>query len=336
MIPACFSQPNTPRCSRSSSIQVPQNLVTCVYQTQLCNTTTYLTLTWSRTLLSHTLTVHAPHIFSIAITLNPSTFSFFRTRSGSKSVYLSRPHKRSQKLKLYWDFSKTLFTAQNNSAEPDSCFYLAICLDGRVEFFLGDLALPMQLSNSTHQLGDQILVSRREHVFGSTCYVSRGEFMGSKREIEIELCDGEVLRVKVDGEVCLVVKRLAWKFRGNEKIFVDGVEVEFFWDVSSWVVNGEEDYDGIGNGYGVFVFHVGDGGTLWPEMVGPEKKLMKKRMVGPTVSPSMLTTSPLCSDVLQWAEESSDGGRSSCSSSTGSSGSSNGGFSLLLYAWRGN
>ncbi|KAL2325409.1 hypothetical protein Fmac_024467 [Flemingia macrophylla] len=300
MIPACFSQHNTPRCSISSGIHVPQNLVTCVYQTQLCNTITYLTLTWSRTLLSHTLTVHAPHSFSVTISLNPSTFSFFPTRPGSKSIHLSRTHKRFQTLKLYWDFSKAVFSSQNNSAEPDSCFYLAICFNGRVEFFLGDLALPMQLSNSTHRS-------------------------------EIELCDGEVLRVKVDGEVCLVVKRLAWKFRGNEKFVVDGVEVEFFWDVLSWVVNGEDD---SGNGHGVFVFHVGDGGAAWPEMVGPEKKFMKKRLVGPTMAPPMVTASPSCSDVLQWAEESSDGGRSSCSSSTGSSGSSNGGFSLLLFAWR--
>ncbi|WVY96706.1 hypothetical protein V8G54_028857 [Vigna mungo] len=139
--------------------------------------------------------------------------------------------------------------------------------------------------------------------------------MGSKREIEIELCSGEVLRVKMDGQVCLVVKRLAWKFRGNEKIFIDGVEVEFYWDVLSWVVDSEN-----GNGYGVFVFQVGDGGTVWPEMVGPEKKLMKKRLSN--------------SGVLQWTEESSDGGRSSFSSSTRSCGSSNGGFSLLLYAWR--
>ncbi|KOM25642.1 hypothetical protein LR48_Vigan148s000600 [Vigna angularis] len=56
-------------------------------------------------------------------------------------------------------------------------------------------------------------------------------------------------------------------------VFIDGVEVEFYWDVLSWVVDSEND-----NGYGVFVFQVGDGGVVWPEMVGPEKKLMKKRI----------------------------------------------------------
>ncbi|KAL5195999.1 hypothetical protein HKD37_20G057721 [Glycine soja] len=329
MIPACFSQPNTP--SSSSTTQVPQNLVTCIYQTQLCNSSTHLTLTWSRTLLSHSLTIYAPHTFSITIPLNPSTFSFFRTRPGSKSIYLSRPNKRSQKIKLHWDFSEAIFSTRN-SAEPESRFYLAVCCNGRVEFFLGDLVLVLPMQLSPHQPSDQALVSRREHVFGSTSYESRGEFVGSKREIEIELFSGEELRVKVDGQVCLVVKRLTWKFRGNEKIFIDGVEVEFFWDVLNWVVNSE---NGNGNnGYGVFVFQVGDGGAVWPEMVGPEKKLMKKRLVGPTMVPSVVTTLPSSSSVLQWTEESSDGGRSSCSSSTRSCGSSNGGFSLLLYAWR--
>jgi len=136
--------------------------------------------------------------------------------------------------------------------------------------------------------------------------------------IEIECGGGGgVMRVKVDGETRLVVKRLAWKFRGYEKIFIDGIEVEFYWDVLSWVVNGEEE-NNKKNGHGVFVFQVGDG-TVWPEMVGAEKKLIKKSVSG--------------SSVLQWAEESSECGRTSSSSSTKSCGSNATGFSLLLYAW---
>ncbi|KAK7269232.1 hypothetical protein RIF29_21950 [Crotalaria pallida] len=325
IIPACFSQPNSPSSSSRTSTQVPQNLVTCIYQTQLCNSLTYLTLSWFRTLSSHSLTIHATHTFSITITLKPSTFTFFKTGPGSKSIYLNRNRKISQKIKLFWDFAGAKFG--HNMAEPDSCFYLAIWCNGKVEFFLGDLVMQFT-KQKHHQNGDQILLSRREHVFGSMNYVSRGEFMGSKHEIEIE-CNGGVLRVKVDDEVRLVVKRLAWKFRGNEKIFMEGVEVEFYWDVLSWVVNGD---NGNNNGHGVFVFQVGDA-AVWPEMVGPEKRLMRKSLQGLTTEPSIVSLSPASSEVLQWAEESSDGGRSSCSSSTKSCGS-NGGFSLLLYAWR--
>ena len=328
MIPACFSHPNT----LSSSSQVPQNLSTCIYQTQLCNSPTYLTLTWSKTLFSHSLTICAADSFSITLSLYPSTFSFFRIRPGSKSIYLTHHHY--QRIKLHWDFTRADFA--ENSAEPESCFYIAISCNARLEFFLGDLQDELTKRSGLVMAGQVLpeptLLSRREHVFGRKSYISRAKFLGSRHEISIE-CSGGVLKVKVDGETNLVIKRLAWKFRGNERIYVNGIEVEFFWDVFNWVNN---DNNSNTNGHGVFIFQVGDGGVR-PEMVGPEKRLMRKSLssvAGPGPMPSKtLSPSPSGSSVLQWAEESSDGGRSSCSSSTRSYGS-NGGFSLLLYAWK--
>ncbi|KAK8712650.1 hypothetical protein V6N13_147882 [Hibiscus sabdariffa] len=325
MIPACFSQPNTNTLSGSS--QVPKNLVTCIYQIQLWDSPTYLTLTWSKTLFSHTLTIHAPHLFSITISLYPSTFSFFRNRPGSKSIHLTHHHPR-QRIKLYWDFTRPTFA--HNSAEPESSFYIVISCNGRLEFFLGDLIDELAKLCSGLPVARQVfleppLLSRREHVFGHKSYVSRAKFLGSRHEIGID-CNGGVLKVKVDGRTSLVVKRLAWKFRGNERIYVDGIEVEFFWDVFNWVNNGDN-----ANGHGVFIFQVGDGG-VWPEMVGPEKRLMRKSLSSVAAGGGSTSPSPSCSSVLQWAEESNDGGRSSCSS-TRSCGS-NGGFSLLLYAWK--
>ncbi|KAK7337891.1 hypothetical protein VNO77_18480 [Canavalia gladiata] len=306
MIAACFNQPNTPSSSSSSS-QVPQNVVTCIYQTQLCNSPTYLTLSWNRTFFSHSLTISATHIFSFTISLNSSsTFSFFRTRHGSKSIH-------HRKLKLHWNFTRAEFI--QNSAEPESRFYLAISHNGKLQFFLGDLLHDLTRRHSVEsttgsgQKNDSVLLSRREHVFGRKSYMSRAVFMGSKHEIEIE-CGGGVLSVKVDGETRLVVKRLAWKFRGYEKIFIDGVEVDFYWDVLNWVVNG--------NGHGVFVFQVGDG-SVWPEMVSAENKLIRK--------------SVSASSVLRWAEENSDCARTSCSSSTTSCATNATTFSFLLYAW---
>ncbi|KAK6911427.1 Protein of unknown function DUF868, plant [Dillenia turbinata] len=308
---------------------MPQSLITCIYQTQICNSPTYLTLTWSKTLFSHSLTIYAADTFSLTISLYPSTFSFFRNKPGSKSISLTNHHY--QRIKLYWDFTSAEFT--QNSAEPDSCFYIAISCNARLEFFLGDLldeALRRSGAFSIRQPTEPMLLSCREHVFGRKNYMTRAEFLGSKHEIEIE-CSGGSLKVKVDKEMRLVVKRLAWKFRGNEKILIGGFEVEFFWDVFNWVASG---HGGNNGGHGVFVFQIGDGG-VWPEMIGPEKRLMRKSLSGSASAslPSMsLMRSPSCSSVLQWAEESSDGGRSSCSS-TRSYGSGVG-FSLLLYAWR--
>ncbi|XP_010256024.1 PREDICTED: uncharacterized protein LOC104596525 [Nelumbo nucifera] len=323
MIPSCFSNPDI----LALNTQVPQNLITCVYQTQLFNSPAYLTLIWSKTLFSHSLTIHASDSFSITISLYPSTFSFFRNRPGSKSISLNRHRHHCHGVKLYWDFTRAVYS--QNSAEPDSGFYIAIACNSRIEFFLGDLR-----DDALHRTGavrvcpsaEPALLSRREHVFGHRSYTTTAQFSESKHEIGIE-CAGGVLRVKVDGKISLVVKRLAWKFRGNERIVVGGSEVEFYWDVFNWVTESGRD----GGGHGVFLFQVGDGGVL-PEMIGPEKRLMKKSLPSSSSSMISLSPSPSCSSVLQWAEESSDGGRSSCSSSTRSSGS--GGFSLLLYAWR--
>ncbi|GAB4831665.1 hypothetical protein Ancab_005677 [Ancistrocladus abbreviatus] len=108
--------------------------------------------------------------------------------------------------------------------------------------------------------------------------------------------------------MCLLVKRLAWKFRGNERILIRGKEVA-------------------------------DEGFVWLEMVGPEKRWMRKSLLGastPTAA-AMLSPTASCSSVLQWAEDSSDCGRSSSSSlftNTRSCGNSAEGFSLGLYAWR--
>lgn len=259
-------------------------------------------------------------------------------------MYLT-DHGHCRKLKLFWDFTRAEFS--QNSAEPESNFYIAITCNSKVEFFLGDLlddfTRRSRLIFTRYSSEYSALLSRREHVFGQRNYVTRAEFMGSKHEFEIE-CGGGVLKVKIDGEMRLVVKRLAWKFRGNERIVIGGVEVEFYWDVFNWVnksCNVHKNGNGNGHGHGVFVFQIGDGAGVWPEMVGAEKKLMRKSLSSAGVSgglpPAMMSsvslpTSPSCSSVLQWAEESSDCGRSSCSSTR--SYGSGGGFSLFLYAWR--
>ncbi|KAK9137341.1 hypothetical protein Sjap_007935 [Stephania japonica] len=337
LLPSCFSNPSNPS-------DMPQNLVTCIYQTHLSNTTTttddddehhqqqlcYLTLTWCKTLLSHTLTIHAsPDLFTKTISLHPPSLSLFRSKSGSKSVPLNTPQNRAKnranKVKLYWDFSKAQFAP--NSAEPINGFYFSIVSNAQIRFVLGDLRDSAIRRSGLARLGNveqPTLLSRREHVFGRKRYATTAQLLGAKREIGIECCGG-ALKVKIDGSVSLVVKRLGWKFRGNERILVGGVGVEFYWDVLNWVSGGSN------NGHGVFVFQVGDGG-VWPEMVGAEKRLMRKSTgsgSAPLVnavsspSPAALLASSCSSSVLQWAEESSgssssssDGGRSSCSSST--------------------
>ncbi|KAJ4969957.1 hypothetical protein NE237_003056 [Protea cynaroides] len=78
------------------------------------------------------------------------------------------------------------------------------------------------------------LQSCLEHVVGRKNFITTAQISGLKHEIEIE-CNRKVLRVKVHGEVGLIVKRLVWKFKGNERIAIGGSEVEFYQDVFNWV-----------------------------------------------------------------------------------------------------
>ncbi|XP_056852489.1 uncharacterized protein LOC130501679 [Raphanus sativus] len=44
----------------------------------------------------------------------------------------------------------------------------------------------------------------------------------------------ERLRQKLSSQTLMEVKRLRWKFRGNDTIVVNRVSVEVLWDVHSW------------------------------------------------------------------------------------------------------
>lgn len=68
--------------------------------------------------------------------------------------------------------------------------------------------------------------------------------MGSQREIAVELCGG-ILKVTVDGEVKLVVKRLAWKFRGNERLVIENC-YDFNYVLISRNSSSNDDDDGGG------------------------------------------------------------------------------------------
>ncbi|MQL94582.1 hypothetical protein Taro_027241 [Colocasia esculenta] len=80
-------------------------------------------------------------------------------------------------------------------------------------------------------LGNPILISRREHVVlpvAGRPYTTRTKLGGKEREISIDLGGAGAgereakMVVGLDGKRVIHVKRLRWKFRGNEKVEVDG------------------------------------------------------------------------------------------------------------------
>ncbi|KAH0632419.1 hypothetical protein KY290_035843 [Solanum tuberosum] len=46
-----------------------------------------------------------------------------------------------------------------------------------------------------------------------------------------------MLFVSIDKKSVIQVKRLQWNFRGNQTIFLDGLVVDFMWDVHDWLCN---------------------------------------------------------------------------------------------------
>ncbi|KAI4964397.1 hypothetical protein ZWY2020_005846 [Hordeum vulgare] len=81
----------------------------------------------------------------------------------------------------------------------------------------------------------------KEHIYGKKIYSAKAQFCdnGQFHDLVIE-CDtvglkDPCLEIRIDKKPVMQVKRLAWKFRGNQTILADGLPVEVFWDVHSWL-----------------------------------------------------------------------------------------------------
>ncbi|KAJ4847338.1 hypothetical protein Tsubulata_025164 [Turnera subulata] len=95
-----------------------------------------------------------------------------------------------------------------------------------------------------------VIVLRREHVFGNRVYTTKARFGGRGRSISIDCSLSNDARMSfcVDNERVLQVKIFKWKFRGNERIEVDGMPIQVSWDVYNWF------FEDVNNGHVVFLF----------------------------------------------------------------------------------
>lgn len=164
------------------------------------------------------------------------------------------------------------------------------------------------------------------------------------------------MRIGFDGERVVEVKHLRWKFRGNERVVLDGKQpVQVSWDVYNWLFEEENNDDG----YALFTFRfektmIGDSigeeestgrdsnvgvglrekMMLWGTGGGGDtcgleferKKMKRKKVLSKSRSPSsssLSSASSGCGSVMEWEsveENELKGGPT--------------GFSLLVYAWK--
>ncbi|KAM7459550.1 hypothetical protein LguiA_036544 [Lonicera macranthoides] len=348
--PSCFHG-GTATNPRHYSTAVPPpsvdpNLTTSLYHTQLG----LFALTWSRTpLLGRSLHLHhlssgdslspLPSISTPSFSLHLYPFLFW-TKSGSKNLTLNT----SKPISICWDFSKAKF---GSGPEPKSGFFIAVTVDCEIILLVGDSPYLAYAKTKTQiKKSDKIiqsLVLRREHVYRNKLYTTRAEFGGKSREITIDCRIGEEQRLcfLIDNKRVLMVKHLKWKFRGNERIEVDGIDIRVSWDVYNWLFDDDED------GYALFMFRFeklggfekDDGNCFLNEWnheknsygFGFEAKKMKKNGIfrparsssaASSSAAALSSASSSCSSVMEWAsvEENELKGPS--------------GFSLMVYAWK--
>ncbi|KAF8389179.1 hypothetical protein HHK36_025872 [Tetracentron sinense] len=170
----------------------------------------------------------------------------------------------------------------------------------------------------------QVLVLRREHVFGNRFYTTKARFGGRSRDISIDCSVGDdsMLCFSIDGKRVLQIKQLQWKFRGNERIEVDGVPIQVSWDVYSWL------FEDVDDGHAVFMFRFEkmgfedenevnekNGMVFWPQnscgfgMNGFERKKIKKSLLKTRSSSSSSISSASSgrsSTVMEWASMEED------------------------------
>ncbi|XVF48296.1 hypothetical protein PTKIN_Ptkin03bG0179000 [Pterospermum kingtungense] len=339
------------------------NLRTSLYHTNLG----LFSLTWSRTFLGHSLHLHlhpSSHYspsspFSFPTSLSLSTlhfhlhikpFIFWKKHGHKKLSSATVPN-----VQVFWDLSRAKF---GSGLEPESGFYIAVVADGEMTLLVGDS--PKQAYARTRAQKperSQALVLRREHVFGNKVYNTKARFGGKIREISIDCRVNEDAKLcfSIDNQRVLQIKRLKWKFRGNERIEVDGVSIQISWDVYNWLFDQD-----LNNGHAVFMFKFENEGSeivegehqqegseeivssfnekngvvLWQQnscsfgMNGIEWKKMRKSLLRTARSSSSSSISMSSassggsSSIMEWASVE----ESELSAPTG--------FSLLVYAWK--
>ncbi|KAG7024433.1 hypothetical protein SDJN02_13248, partial [Cucurbita argyrosperma subsp. argyrosperma] len=317
------------------------NLTTCIYHTNFA----LFTLSWSQSLFSHSL------LLNFHRNLNPFDSPPNPSSSSSSSSSISfrlliralNPWKKhgceklSDSIHVFWDLRRARFSS---SPEPYSGFFIAVVVEGEMTLLVGDMI--KEASAKTRAAKSEIpqtLILKREHVIANKIYTTKAKFGGQIREIEIDCGlfegnDDELgLSFSVDRKMVLEIKRLKWKFRGNERIEVEGIPVDVYWDVYSWIFESEK--ENRGNAVFMFRFEAEEQSNpaarqqnLNLGLKELEWRRMRSSLSSSSVSVSASTSSVgssagASSSVMEWAngEDSDVIGAPS-------------GFCLLIYAWR--
>ncbi|KAG6524187.1 uncharacterized protein LOC122049170 [Zingiber officinale] len=252
-VPSCFSaggrvreDPTTPAAKSGHSV------VTSVYRTKIAGHCRLINVAWHRDVLSRGLSVSVDDeasgseasdghggnsscpVVSFKVEIRP--WHFWRKHGSKRFQVDGRP------VDFVWDLRRAKFSGE---PEPQSGFFVAVASEHEVVLLLGDEKEAHQKTGCRPATIDATLVSRWEHVFGRTRFATRARFQqkggGRQHEIAVEYTGGgrgnadPEMVVKIDGAESIHVKRLQWKFRGNECVTIGRARVDVYWDVHDWL-----------------------------------------------------------------------------------------------------
>lgn len=230
-----------------------QNFVTCIHRAKLAEKFRNIDITWAKNLISHSLHITVENPFDennqYTCKIDLKTWQFWG-KKGLKSFKVDE-----NRVDIFWDLKSAKFS---NSPEPKSDYYVAIVSEKEVILLLGD-QMTEALRRTKCKLCSEgaILVNKKEMVFAKKCFCTKTTLGQGKREHDIIIesalsgpYDPEMW-ISIDGIESIRITNLHWRFRGNETIVVDDVNVEILWDVHDWL------YNGLGSGGGMFIFRQG-------------------------------------------------------------------------------
>ncbi|PKA59153.1 hypothetical protein AXF42_Ash001246 [Apostasia shenzhenica] len=164
-------------------------------------------------------------------------------KKGFKKLRLKTADGRRCAIELAWDLSRAIFT-DAGGPEPAAGFFVAVAVDGEIALVAGDrheeAHRRIDAVSSRNCDGRSAPISRTvqvklKEIGMKKSYTAMARFGGRERIISITI-DLEEMRVRIDGEMALKVRRIWWKFRGSEKVAMDGGElIEATWDLHRWI-----------------------------------------------------------------------------------------------------
>ncbi|KAH7442731.1 hypothetical protein KP509_03G101500 [Ceratopteris richardii] len=277
-----------------------------------------MSVTWCKTLLGQGFSISIDDTSSHCMCTIDIKPWLFWGKQGSKAVNVE-----GKKMQVFWNLASAKYMY---GPEPQEGFYVAIVCEQEIILFLGDMHQEAlrKLKFTPSQMACTLL-SKKEHLFGRKVYSTKAQFgeKGMTHDIAIE-CHTEdsiepQLCIRVDEQTVVEVQHLTWKFRGNQTISVDNLEVEVFWDVYNWLFNSNDRN-------AVFMFQ-----TFSDSIENSRNKTSGRSSQSLLFQWSSFKdketkwfTESSCASVLQWPNSQSFKGTSQRVSS----------FSLLLYAWK--